>query len=172
MKRVVISEEQLNRVIFGDNRVDEGWLKNAAIGGLMGAATMFGGTNANAQNVQQNNKQDTVQLDNSYLKRQKESEDFHKRLDKEILKRYQKKYSVDELKEIFPIAYEHRNADKNVWLNNKLSYVGEIDGKDSIVGMTAASRGENPWEAIVQRYTDNTKQNDDNIFTLGDFDIQ
>lgn len=50
--------------ITSDNRlmmseaVDEGWLKNTAMAGAMGLATMFGGQNANAQNTnyaQQNN---------------------------------------------------------------------------------------------------------------------
>lgn len=47
--------------------VDEGWLKNAAMAGAMGAATMFGNPQtANAQGVQQQqNKPDSVQTDST-----------------------------------------------------------------------------------------------------------
>lgn len=127
------------------NKVNEGWFKNAAMAGAIGAASMFGGQKANAQDVQPI-KQDTVQVVNQ-----------------------QQNMTIDQLKKLFPRAYKDRNANKKVWIKNQVKYAAEMpNGKISLVGKIAASNGQNPWDAIVKRYC---PQND-NIFQLGDFDIQ
>lgn len=62
MKKVLINESQFDKLMMAE-AVDEGWLKNTAMAGAMGLATMFGGPNANAQNAnyaQQNNVTQTV----------------------------------------------------------------------------------------------------------------
>lgn len=56
-KTIRLTESELHRIVKESvyiileqqSMVNEGWLKNAAIGGLMGAATMFSSQNADAQ---------------------------------------------------------------------------------------------------------------------------
>jgi hypothetical protein len=57
-----------------------------------------------------------------------------------------------------------------VWKNNQKEYVAELpNGRMSLVGKIAASRGNNPWDAIVKKYC--PQAYDDYVFQLNDFDI-
>lgn len=130
----------------GDYGMCEGWARNTAMAGVLGAASLFGGLNANAQDVQPN-KPDTVQT----------------------VKQQQVTMDIKQLKKMFPQAYKDRNANKDVWMKNQSKYTATMpNGKISLVGKIEASHGQNPWEALVKKYCPN--QNDD-IFTLSDFDI-
>jgi hypothetical protein len=112
--------------------------------GMIGAASMFGGQKANAQDVQPQ-RTDSVQTVN------------------------QQNMTIQQLQKLFPRAYKDRNANPKVWKKNQTKYATELpNGKVSLVGKIAASHGQNPWDALVKRYC----PQDEDIFTLGDFDIQ
>lgn len=130
--------------------VNEGKFGNALRTGALGAMMMFGGNNANAQGV--NNRLPS----NDSIRTQ-------------IMAQQNVKFSEQDLIKMFPQAYKDRNANPRVWAKNQVKYVGQLpNGRSSLVGKIAASYGENPWQAIVQKY----KESDDLVFQLKDFDIQ
>ena len=131
-----------------DEAVDEGignWLKGAAVGGMMAMSPMQ--ANAQTQNYQPQ-QNDSIQTQ---------------------MQQAQKLTSQDLMK-MFPQAYKDRNANAKVWFKNQKKYVADVNGKISLVGKIAASRGQNPWDALLQKYC--PEEYDSKIFSLSDFDIQ
>jgi recombination DNA repair RAD52 pathway protein len=130
-----------------DDVIDESignWLKGAALGGMMAMSPM----QANAQNshIQGNDSTNTT-----------------------VMQHQMQQMSVEDLIKKFPRAYKDRNANPKVWVKNQKAYVSEVNGKICLVGKIAASHGQNPWNALLKKYCQNS---DENIFNLGDFDIQ
>lgn len=76
--------------------------------------------------------------------------------------------SVDELKKAFPQAYQDRYAGEGIWRGNVNQYDGSINGKNSLVARVAASHGENPWIALVEKYC-GVKQGDPNFNKIADY---
>lgn len=131
-----------------DEAVDEGignWLKGAAVGGMMAMSPMQ--ANAQTQNYQPQ-QNDSIQTQ---------------------MQQAQKLTSQDLMK-MFPQAYKDRNANAKVWFKNQKKYVAEVNGKISLVGKIAASHGQNPWDALLQKYC--PEEYDSKIFSLSDFDIR
>lgn len=145
--------------------------ENAVLGGMMALSTL--GANAQTQQSNYNYKtpdnivyqdcrthNDSVAAKNHY-----DVEDYitnHPSTEKQLA-------------QMFPQAYADRNANPQTWEKNQSNYAGKINGRMSIVGKTAAAVGQNPWQAILQKYSDlnyksKQKQNND-IFSLSDFDI-
>ena len=170
--RYIIKETDLRREIRNVIREEienEGWLRNAAMTGMIGVASL------NPSNTQAQQSYNYKTPNNIVYK------DCVTHNDSVIAKKYYDNndyvtnhpLSEKQLSEIFPQAYADRNANPQTWKTNQSNYVGKIYGKISIVGKTAASVGKNPWQAILQKYTDanyKSKQNN-NIFNLSDFDI-
>lgn len=155
MKRKIrITENDLHRIVENavyqvlaeqNNRVDEGW-KGLAMAGMMGAASLFGGQKANAQNVAPQDTIQTTQTQQPQAQNQKTS------------------FTMQELQQMFPQAYKDKDKNPKVWQKNQTKYVGNLpNGKTSLVGKIAASHGQNPWQALVDRYV--------STFELSDFDI-
>ena len=142
---VRINEHQLRQIVKNcvHDVLCESW-KDYAMAGVLGAASMFGGAQkANANNITNN---DSTQI---------------------VMQQEIKLDSV-QLKKLFQQAYKDRNANPEVWKNNKSSYCAQLpNGKYSIVGMVAASHGNNPWDALVKKYCPQEKEAD--MFTLDDF---
>lgn len=79
------------------------------------------------------------------------------------------KLDIAQAKKLFRQAYKDRKANPNIWKKNKNAYCAQLpNGKHSIVGLVAASHGENPWNAIVKKYC--SQENDERQFTLDDND--
>lgn len=114
--------------------------KAAALGGMMAMSPMQG--NAQTQNYQQNDSIRTTAQQSQQM-------------------------TIEQLMKLFPQAYKDRNANSQVWQQNQKLYVAEVNGKISLVGKIAASHGQNPWDALVNRYC----PQEDNVFQLGDFDL-
>jgi len=148
-------------------RLDEGFgnkLRNIGAAAAIGAASLFGGQSiANAQNT--NNCGYTY--DYSDCRTAKDSAMVRNIVDRKC---QMKKFNKDELMKLFPNAYKDRNGNPELWKKNKNAYETTIEGKVSLVGVVAASRGQNPWEAVLNSYLSNTN-NDNDTFSLNDFDI-
>lgn len=94
-----------------------------------------------------------------------------------LTKQYNKTYTVKELMQMFPQAYEDRNASPEVWIQNarkgKYHFNSNDEngsrGRSNLVAYIAGKNGQNPWNALLKRYCPNS---DEHIFQLGDFDIQ
>lgn len=169
-KTIRITETQLRRMIqecvreeMSKNNINEGWLKNTAIAGAIGAASIFGGNKAQAQNV--NNYDAHTQEE---MKIQKRAEEVN-----------QMRFTIKQLKNMFPQAYKDRNANPEVWMKNKNSYCGQLpNGQTSIAPMIEASYGKNPWLLLLKKFnpdeyakcSNKTQKNE--IYNLIDFDIQ
>lgn len=55
---------------------------------------------------------------------------------------------------MFPNAYRDRNADSKTWKQNPSQY-STIEGRRGLTaGQMAAAQGENPWQAILNTYTE------------------
>lgn len=157
--RIKITEAQLNRVINESitqvlneqYAMNEGW-KNWAAAGILGAASMFGGSqNAQAQSQYNYQTPDSIVYKNCDNKNDsvmaKKMWDNEDRITNNPL-------TVKQLAKMFPKAYKDRNASPEVWQKNQNSYCGtDVNGRMSIVGKRAAAYGKNPWDAIVRKYT-------------------
>lgn len=132
---------------FQGDIIKEGWMKNAAFGAALGLSSLLPNASyaQNTQNAQQSQYNDSVQtMKNDSL-------------------------TIGDLQKLFPKAYEDRNANADVWEKNQSLYTAKLpNGKYSLVGKIAASHGQNPWKALVDKYV--PKQTD-NVFDLSDFDI-
>ena len=157
LKKIVLTENELNRVICEEiNKalIEEGWFKNAAVGAAIGLSSMMP-NNAYAQNNAQNNynynNRDSVSVTNN------------------VNNVANQKMSIKQLRKLFPKAYKDRNANQDTWVKNQNEYVATLsNGKVSLVGKIAASYGNNPWNALVERYG---QTEDSNIFSF-DLDIR
>jgi hypothetical protein len=131
------------------------WLKTTALGGMMAMSPMQG--NAQSQT-------------NDSLRQDRNSVEA-------LTKQYNKTYTVKELMQMFPQAYEDRNASPEVWIQNarkgKYHFNSNDEngsrGRSNLVAYIAGKNGQNPWNALLKRYCPNS---DEHIFQLGDFDIQ
>lgn len=142
---LIIREEIYRTLYKKNNRVDENW-KGMAMAGMMGAASLFGGQKSNAQNVTPQDTIQTTQTQQPQAQNQKTS------------------FTMQELQQMFPQAYKDKDKNPKVWQKNQTKYVGNLpNGKTSLVGKIAASHGQNPWQALVDRYV--------STFELSDFDI-
>ena len=143
---VRINESQLRQIVKGyvHDILAESW-KNYAMAATIGAASLFGGPNkANATNMSQ--------TDSTHVVMHQET-----------------KLDIAQAKKLFRQAYKDRNANPNIWKKNKNAYCAQLpNGKYSIVGLVAASHGENPWNAIVKKYC--PQENNEIQFTLDDND--
>lgn len=137
-----IIDEEVNRVML-----EEGWFKNAAMGAAIGLSSLMPGTSYGQSNSGYQNNNDTVKsvgMNVQYM-------------------------SLEQLQKLFPQAYKDRNANPQVWEKNQKLYTATLsNGKISLVGKIAASHGQNPWEALVNKYCQNEH---DSVFELSDFDI-
>lgn len=94
-----------------------------------------------------------------------------------LTKQYNKTYTVKELMQMFPQAYEDRNASPEVWIQNAMkgkyhfnsNDENDSRGRSNLVAYIAGKNGQNPWNALLKRYCPNS---DEHIFQLEDFDIQ
>lgn len=170
-RKIKITEQDLHRIVENcvNEALEEGW-KNLALTGAIGAASLFP-QNGNAQQVKQtynyrtpnairyqnaSTKQDSLLADKIY-----DNDDYITN----------HPMSEKELASIFPQAYKDRNANPQVWKQNQTQYCGEVYGKNSIVGKIAASKGENPWQAILNKYSKLNYQNKQNdVFATAFFD--
>jgi ribosomal protein L37AE/L43A len=136
--------------------IEENW-KGALLGTAMGAASLFSGMHANAQTSIPQQGNDTIGYNIHYgdgTQKQVWRNDFtpdewnfHKKYFNKQLNR--KMLTAQELKKLCPTAYKDRN-NPNVWEKNQNKYVfNNPDGTINMKGKIAASRGQNPWEAIV-----------------------
>lgn len=149
-----LTESELRNIITEELEsvlIQEGWFKNAAFGAALGLSSLMPNT-MQAQNNNtrgyQSNTNDTVQTTNVS----------------------NQKMSIQQLQKLFPQAYKDRNANQQTWQKNQTLYVSTLpNGKQSLVGKIAASHGQNPWNALVDRYG---QTENDNTFDFGDFDIR
>jgi len=166
--------------ILNKDVVNENW-KGAALGAALGAATLFGGGQAKAQNNPNVNQLDTIGYEvvnndgttNRYYKTDYAPDEwnFHNQYFKKQCNR--KQYSEQELIKLCPSAYADRNKSPKVWNKNQNNYTFTTnDGRVNVAGKIAASRGQNPWQAIVASNNVQTRPiTTSNDFDMNDFDI-
>lgn len=154
MKRRVIrlTEQQLNNIIKQaiNETMEEGKFKNAMVGAAIAGASLFPNhgyaqktynykTPDRIKYAQSTNKADSLLADK--VCQEYDYVTNHPKTEKELIK-------------MFPNAYRDRNADSKTWKQNPSQY-STIEGRRGLTaGQMAAAQGENPWQAILNTYTE------------------
>jgi hypothetical protein len=162
-RRIKLNEADLRRICENcvNEVIEEGWLKNLGLGTAIAVASSFP-QNGNAQQTKQTYNYRTpneIRYQNASTKQDSLLADKICDIDDYITNH---PMGEKELASIFPQAYKDRNANPQVWNQNQTYYCGKVYGRISIVGKIAASKGENPWQAILNKYSKLNYQNKQN----------
>lgn len=133
--------------------LEEGWLKNAVMGGMMGLMSMSPNVGANAQSMDVGNGRNKIE---------------------NVISRDSDRMSIKVLKVLFPQVWKDREKGPEVWKANQNAYTAKMpDGRISLVAKIAASYGENPWNALLKKYCPSKWEAPrDEALRLTSFDIE